>query len=198
MQGSLLSQEDQVRWDKQHADSADAAQPASFLRQVFATDAWRLPRGRALDIACGKGRNSFYLAELGFEVAAMDISAVALDEARTRAKSRQLRIDWRQSDLEVVQLEEAVFDLVVNFNYLQRSLIPQIMRAVKVGGYVIFETYLIDQREIGQPKNPDYLLGHNELLEQFRDFRVLYYREGKFTEGDEASYRAGILAQRTV
>ena len=198
MQGSLLSQDDQVRWDKQHADSADAAQPASFLRQVFAADTWQLPRGRALDIACGTGRNSLYLAELGFEVAAVDISAVAMDEGRKRAESKQLRIDWRQSDLEVVQLEEAAFELVVNFNYLQRSLIPQIERAVKVGGYVIFETYLIDQKEIGHPKNPDYLLGHNELLEQFRDFRVLYYREGKFTDGDEASYRAGILAQRTV
>jgi SAM-dependent methyltransferase len=151
-----------------------------------------------LDIACGTGRNSLYLAELGFEVAAVDISAVAMDEGRKRAESKQLRIDWRQSDLEVVQLEEAAFELVVNFNYLQRSLIPQIERAVKVGGYVIFETYLIDQKEIGHPKNPDYLLGHNELLEQFRDFRVLYYREGKFTDGDEASYRAGILAQRTV
>jgi 2-polyprenyl-3-methyl-5-hydroxy-6-metoxy-1,4-benzoquinol methylase len=93
------------------------------LRQVFATHAWQLPRGRALDIACGKGRNSLYLAELGFEVAAMDISTVALDEARTRAQSKQLRIDWRQTDLEVVQLEEAAFELVVNFNYLQRSLI---------------------------------------------------------------------------
>ena len=193
-----MSQDDQARWDKQHADSADGAPPASFLRQVFATNAWRLPRGRALDIACGKGRNSLYLAELGFEVAAMDISTVALDEARTRAQSKQLRIDWRQTDLEVVQLEEAAFELVVNFNYLQRSLIPQIERAVKVGGYVIFETYLIDQKEIGHPKNPDYLLGHSELLEQFRDFRVLYYREGKFTEGDDASYRAGILAQRTT
>ena len=193
-----MSQDDQARWDKQHADSSSAAQPASFLRQVFATHAWQLPRGRALDIACGTGRNSLYLAELGFEVAAVDISAVAMDEGRKRAESKQLRIDWRQSDLEVVQLAEAVFDLVVNFNYLQRSLIPQIMGAVKVGGYVIFETYLIDQREIGQPKNPDYLLGHNELLEHFRDFRVLYYREGKFTEVAEAYYRAGILAQRIV
>lgn len=198
MQGSPLSQEDQVRWDKQHADSADAAPPASFLRQVFATDAWRLPRGRALDIACGKGRNSLYLVELGFEVAAMDISAVALDEGRKRAEAKQLRIDWRQTDLEAVQLEESVFDLVVNFNYLQRSLIPQIKRAIKTGGHVIFETYLIDQKEIGHPKNPAYLLGHNELLEHFRDFRVLYYCEGKFTEVAEAYYRAGILAQRIV
>ena len=193
-----MSRYDQVKWDKQHADSAGAEQPASFLRQVFATDAWQLPRGRALDIACGKARNSLYLAELGFEVAAMDISAVALDEGRKRAELKQRRIDWRQTDLEAVQLDEAAFDLVVNFNYLQRSLIPQIKRAVKVGGYVIYETYLIDQQELGHPKNPDYLLRHNELLEHFRDFRVLYYREGKFTEVDEASYRAGILAQRIV
>ena len=128
----------------------------------------------------------------------MDISAVALDEARKRAGSKQLRIDWRQTDLDVVQLEKAAFDLIVNFNYLQRSLIRQIKRAVRIGGYVIYETYLIDQREIGHPKNPDYLMRHNELLEHFRDFRVLYYREGKFTEVDEASHRAAILAQRTV
>lgn len=190
-----MSQDDQARWDKQHAESAGAARPASFLRQVFETDAWQLPRGRALDIACGKGRNSLYLAELGFEVVAMDISAVALDEGRQRAELKQLRIDWRQTDLEDVQLDEAAFDLIVNFNYLQRTLNRQIKRAIKTGGHVIFETYLIDQKELGHPTNPNYLLRHNELLEQFRDFRVLYYREGKFSEGGEASYRTGILAR---
>jgi hypothetical protein len=85
---------------------------------------------------------------------------------------------------------------VINFNYLQRSLWPQIKNAVRVGGVVVYETYLIDQREIGHPKNPANLLGHNELLEAFRDFRVLYYREGKFSEGGDAAYRAGILAQK--
>jgi 2-polyprenyl-3-methyl-5-hydroxy-6-metoxy-1,4-benzoquinol methylase len=191
-----MASEDQARWDKQHAEARGADTPASFLRQVFETDVWQLPRGRALDIACGQGRNSLYLAERGFEVVAMDISAVALDEARKRAELKQLRIDWRQTDLDTVQLGEAVYDVVANFNYLQRSLIPQIKRAVKHGGYVIFETYLIDQKEHGHPKNPDYLLRHNELLEHFREFRILCYREGRFSEGGEASYRAGILAQR--
>ena len=191
-----MSQDDQARWDKQHAETRGADTPTSFLRQVFEADAWQLPRGRALDIACGKGRNSLYLAELGFEVVAMDISAAALDEGRKRAELKQLRIDWRQADLERAQLDESAFEVIVNFNYLQRSLIPQIKRAIKTGGHVIFETYLIDQKELGHPKNPDYLLRHNELLEQFRDFRVLYYREGKFSEGGEASYRAGILARR--
>ena len=193
-----MASDDQARWNKQHAEARGADTPASFLRQVFAADAWQLPRGRALDIACGKGRNSLYLAELGCEVVAMDISAVALDEGRKRAQWKQLRIDWRQTDLEEARLGEAVYDVVVNFNYLQRTLIAQIKRAVKVGGYVIYETYLIDQKEIGHPKHPDYLLRHNELLEYFHDFRVLYYREGKCSEGGAASYRAGILAQRVV
>jgi 2-polyprenyl-3-methyl-5-hydroxy-6-metoxy-1,4-benzoquinol methylase len=193
-----LGSDDQARWDKQHAEARGADTPASFLRQVFETDVWQLPRGRALDIACGRGRNSLYLAERGFEVVAMDISAVALDEARKRAELKQLRIDWRQTDLDTVQLGETVYDVVANFNYLQRSLIPQIKRAIKSGGHVVFETYLIDQKELGHPTNPDYLLHHNELLEHFRDFRILYYREGKFSEGDETSYRAGILAQRVA
>ena len=126
----------------------------------------------------------------------MDISSVALAKGQTRAAAKQLSIDWRQVDLESVQFDEAEFDLIINFNYLQRSLIAQIKRAVRRGGHVILETYLIDQIAMGHPKNPDYLLRHNELLEHFRDFRVLYYREGQFSEGDEASYRAGILAQR--
>jgi tellurite methyltransferase len=191
-----MSRDDEVRWDTQHAQSHAREQPASFLRQMIEADAWPLPRGRALDVACGKGRNALYLAELGFEVVAMDISAVALDEGRKRAELKQLRIDWRQTDLEGVRLDEAAFDLIVNFNYLQRALMGQIKRALKIGGFVIFETYLIDQKESGHPKNPDYLLGHNELLENFSDLRILYYREGKFADADAASYRAGIVAQR--
>ena len=192
----ILGLDDQARWDKQHAEARGPDTPASFLRQVFEGDVWQLPRGRALDIACGPGRNSLYLAERGLEVVAMDISAVALNEGRKRAELKQLRIDWRQTGLEAVRLDEAAYDLIVNFNYLQRSLIPQIKRAVKHGGYIIFETYLIDQMAIGHPKNPDYLLRHNELLEHFREFRILGYREGKFKDDGEASYRAGIFAQR--
>ena len=191
-----MSRDDEIKWDQQHAQSHVAEQPASFLRHMIEADAWPLPRGRALDVACGKGRNALYLAELGFDVVAMDISSVALAEGRKRAESKQLRVDWRQTDLENVRLDPAAFDLAVNFNYLQRSLIAQLKASVKIGGHVICETYLIDQKEIGHPKNPAYLLGQNELLESFSDFRVLYYREGKFADADTASYRAGILAQR--
>ncbi len=191
-----MPRDDEIRWDKQHAQSQVAGPPASLLLQIFEAQAWPMPRGRALDVACGTGGNALYLAELGFDVVAMDISGVALAAGRRRAEARQLTIDWQQIDLEQVQLDAAAYQLVVSFNYLQRSLLPQIKRAVTIGGHVICETYLIDQKEIGHPKNPDYLLAHNELLECFAGLRILFYREGKFADADIASYRAGIVAQR--
>jgi len=86
--------------------------------------------------------------------------------------------------------------MVLNFNFLLRSLIPKIKKSLKLGGHVVFETFLIEQQDIGHPKNPAYLLGHNELLELFRDFRILYYREGKFVEGEDVSYRAALFGQK--
>ena len=187
---------DQVRWDRQHAAGHGSNHASGFLKEILLSDSWPIPRGRALDIATGKGRNAIFLAEHGFDVVAIDVSPVALDEARQRAAGKSLSISWQQADLERIELPEATYDLVVDFNYLQRSLIPQIKAALKPGGHVIFETYLTGQEILGHPKNPAYLLRHNELLELFRDFRVLCYREGKFSAGEETAFRAGILAEK--
>jgi SAM-dependent methyltransferase len=190
--------DDQIRWDRQHADSQAADQPSRFLRKIIESGAWEIPRGRAVDIACGKGRNALFLADQGFDVVAIDVSPVALEEGRRRAFERSLSITFQHADLEQVRLPAESFDLVINFNYLQRSLVPQLSAAMKNGGYVIFETYSIDQQAAGHPKNPEYLLARNELLDYFRDFHVLYYREGKFRDGAEMSFRAGILAQKAA
>jgi tellurite methyltransferase len=191
-----MTADDEIRWDRQHAEGHGAQAPSSFLRKIIGGDHWTIPPGRALDVACGKGRNALFLAERGFDVVAIDISPVALAESRRRAAERSLAISWEQADLEQIPLAENSFDLVIDFNYLQRSLIPRLKAALKSGGHVIFETYLIDQQAIGHPKNPEYLLLHNELLSHFRDFRVLLYREGKVADTPETSFRAGILAQK--
>lgn len=190
-----MSLDDQVRWDRQHAETHGAEWPSAFLRQILESDSWQFATGRVLDIAAGKGRNALYLVERGFEVVAVDISKVALDTARLHAQQKHLHVDFRQLDLEE-GFPEGEYDLILKINYLQRSMIPKIKAALRVGGHVIFETYSIDQQVIGHPKNPNYLLVHNELLDHFRDFRVLYYREGKFSDGGAPSFRAGILAQK--
>jgi 2-polyprenyl-3-methyl-5-hydroxy-6-metoxy-1,4-benzoquinol methylase len=188
--------QDRERWDRQHAAGGSTEQPSRFLRDVFEAAVWQIEPGRALDIATGKGRNAIFLAERGFEVVAVDISPVALAEGRKHAAERGLSISWQQADLEAIELPENCYDLIVNINYLQRTLVPQLKAALKIGGHVIFETYLIDQQMIGHPKNPEYLLRYNELLDLFDGFRVLYYREGRFRENGEDAFRAGLLARK--
>ncbi len=188
-----MSTDDQKRWDEKHGLET----PASFLREILDLPSWRIQPGKALDIAAGKGRNAIFLAQKGFDVEAVDISEVALEEGRTRAGKLGVSVNFRQADLERIELPESNYDIIVNINYLQRSLVPQIKKSLKLGGHVVFDTYLIDQQILGHPRNPAYLLGHNELLELFRDFRVLYYREGKFAEEGKESYRASLFAQKT-
>lgn len=188
--------DDRERWNKRHGAEQEPTGPSDFLRQVFDHSSWRIQPGRALDIATGKGRNALFLAKKGFSVDATDISEVALKEARRQAEQEGLAITFKQADLEDLELPEAAYDVILNFNFLQRSLIPEMKKALKLGGYIVFETYLIDQRVLGHPRNPAYLLGHNELLELFRDFRILNYREGKFAEGGKEAYRAGLFGQK--
>ncbi len=187
---------DQKTWDEKHKLAHEENEPAAFLEEIFNRGSWYLQTGRALDIATGRGRNALYLAARGFAVEAVDISEVGLQEARKRAEEKGLNISFKQVDLESAELSDLAYDLILNFNFLQRDLIPKMKKALRLGGHVIFETHLIDQQFIGHPMNPAYLLGHNELLELFRGFRVLYYREGKFGKPGKESYRAGLLAQK--
>jgi 2-polyprenyl-3-methyl-5-hydroxy-6-metoxy-1,4-benzoquinol methylase len=191
-----MAQEDQKHWDEKHAFGHTESLRSPFLEEIFASGSWDIETGRALDIATGKGRNALFLAERGFKVDATDISAVALEEARKTAQAKGLDINFIEVDLDHADLPEAAYDLIVNFNFLERALIPKIKSALKPGGHIVFETFLIDQKELGHPRNPAYLLGHNELLELFCGFRVLYYREGKTIEGGKEAYRAGLLAQK--
>jgi len=188
--------ENQKRWGEKHAGGHGEESPSAFLEEIFRSKSWVFPPGMALDVATGKGRNAVFLAERGFKVDAMDISSLALAEAGKAAQSKRLDINFIEADLDSAELPENAYDLIVNFNFLDRDLVPKMKTALKTGGHVVFETYLIDQKELGHPRNPAYLLGHNELLELFRDFRVLYYREGKVFQGENESFRASLLGQK--
>ena len=191
-----MSLDDRTRWDRKYAAGYTTQEASNFLTEIFKTNSWPLPKGRALDIATGQGRHAIFLAQRGFAVVGIDISPVALETARRAAKEKSLAIDWQEADLEEIELPAVHYDLVLNVNYLQRSLVSQIKKTLKPGGWIIFETYLIDQPTFGFQGNPDYLLGHNELLDFFRDFRVLYYREGQFRQSGENAFLAGLLAQK--
>jgi SAM-dependent methyltransferase len=164
--------------------------PAPFLVENIGL----LPKGRALDVAIGAGRNAIYLANKGFEVEGIDISPEAVDKAIEAARKVGVTIRAQVADLESnYYIEKDTYDVIICFNYLQRSLIPQIKDRLRKGGMVVYETFIVDQAQFGKPKNPEYLLKHNELLNLFRDFRCLRYREG-IIEGRKAI--ASIIAEK--
>ncbi len=138
-----------------------------------------LPKGRALDVAMGAGQNAIFLAKMGFDVEGVDISPEAVNTALSSARNAGVTIRVQVADLEGnYHVEKGVYDVIICFNYLQRSLIPQIKDGLRKGGIVVYETFIVDQTQFGKPRNTEYLLKHNELLNMFRNFRCLYYREG--------------------
>ena len=97
-----------------------------------------------------------------------------------------------------VSIEKKKYDLVVNFYFLSRSLLPRMKKGLKKGGKVIFETYTLEQKTLGTegPKQAKYFLKPNELLRLFKDFRILFYREGIFREGGRRKAVASLIAER--
>ncbi len=128
--------------------------------------------GYALDIACGQGRNTHFLAEKGFEVDAVDLSDYALSCVRDEKNIHKI-----EADLDEYNLEKNKYDLVVNMNYLNRRFFHQIKEALKPNGVVIFETFIIAHGDFDNPQNPEYLLRKNELLHAFIGLNIIYYEE---------------------
>ena len=150
----LMPRDDQERWDRQYAVAPGPDGPSSFLAEIFQPKRGPYRRvERSISRAARDGTHCSSRPEV-LTLLLWIFRSVALAEARRRALARSLAVSWQQADLEQIHLPQAKYDLIINFNYLQRSLIPQIHSALTVGGHVIFETYLIDQKEIGHPKNP--------------------------------------------
>ncbi len=153
-----------------------------------------LPKGKVLDVAMGGGRNSVYLAAKGFQVEGVDNSKEAVDNANKLAREKQVSITAHLVDLERdFFIKEATYDVIICFNFLQRSLIQYIKKGIRTNGIIVYETYIVDQAQFDRPSNPDYLLKHNELLDFFRDFRCLRYHEGIM---EERRAVAGIITKK--
>jgi SAM-dependent methyltransferase len=148
-----------------------------------------VPPGRALDLACGHGRNALYLAALGWRVTAVDRAAPAIHRLRERAAG--LPIDARVADLErgEFSVEANTYDLVCDFFYLQRDLFPAIREGLRTGGIFAGAIHL---RQAGH--NPAFALDPGELRRQFADWKILFYSESPDPAHSRRSAR--ILARK--
>jgi len=142
-----------------------------------------LPSGKAIDIAMGKGRNALYLAERGFDVEGVDIDEAAVGICKEKAEKKGVKMKSVVADLTSYQIFEENYNVILCFHYLQRDLIPMMKAGLKKGGIILYETFLIDQHiQWGTPRHREYCFMRNELLDFFKDFRILYYKEGFVTK----------------
>jgi tellurite methyltransferase len=180
---------DKERWDKKYGTEAYifGKEPVPFLKQ----NVHLLPKGKALDIAIGEGRNGVFLATQGFEVVGLDISEKGLAKAHQLAKQNGVSIETRVVDLENHQLEKNAYDVILLMYYMQRDLWPQINDALKPGGMAIIETYNADHLK-HQKFNPKWLLKTNELIEAFKNMKIIRYQA---YEDDDQAY-SSIIVQK--
>jgi SAM-dependent methyltransferase len=133
---------------------------------------------KVLDLACGTGRHSLAAAMLGGEVTAVDHDPDVLGVGREAAKSLGLSVSWVEWDLSNGLPPVGTFDVLLMFNYLDRSRVPELIEHLRPGGHLIMETFLEDQRAFDWgPTNPDHLLKRGELPLLIAPLEVIYGRE---------------------
>jgi tellurite methyltransferase len=134
--------------------------------------------GLALDLACGYGRNTLYLARQGLAAIGVDRSMEALKAGRKAAARSNLKASFVQADLTRFVLPINAFSVMICFKYRNRNLYPSIRAALRPGGLLVYETYTSLHQNYGhKPLNPAHLLEANELLQAFGDWEIIFYRE---------------------
>jgi tellurite methyltransferase len=180
-----VSTAERDKWDARYRDGAyrERTHPTALLA------AWlpRLPRGRALDVACGAGRNALYLAQHGFTVTALDVSSVALDRGRRAADERGVTVEWLLADLDddpARVLPDGPFDLVVWVRYVHRTLMPHLVARLGPGGALVCEQHLVTDEPTAGPTSPEFRLAPGELAGAAQGLRVVHAYEGPVTDPD--------------
>lgn len=155
-----MAQEDKERWDEKHQKNTMPQEPVQLIK-----DYAHLSIGKqALDLACGNGRHSRYLVSVGFEVDALDISSVAINQLQDTA-----HVVAKEVDFDSYTLEKDKYDLIVCTYFLERKLFPQIVNALRPNGIILMETFLHDTDNERVPSNPAFRLNTGELESFFED-----------------------------
>jgi SAM-dependent methyltransferase len=187
-------------WDALYAqdDYAYGTEPNGFLESTVTM----LQQGPTLCLAAGEGRNAVYLAALGFDVLAVDASAVGLAKAERLARERGVQIRTEQADLAEFDLGTACYENIVSIfchvaSPLRRRVHAGVVRALRPGGMFLLEVFRPEQLEFssGGPKQLDLLVTREQAqaelagLEMVRVGRVIR----KLSEGTCHNGQAAVL-----
>lgn len=189
-----MTEADRVRWNQRYQDrearNSFTFEPSAWLLELAeqqSANQLRPPHAdaRALDLACGSGRNSVWLAERRWAIDAWDVSDVGLAilarelDARA-ARGRPLEVYPQHIDLDDAPLPAGVYDLVLNMMFLHRPLSPSIAASLRPGGLLVFQTIVaVASSTLPAQVNAAHVLQSDELRKTFESLglETLYYDE---------------------
>jgi cyclopropane fatty-acyl-phospholipid synthase-like methyltransferase len=172
----------QTAWDKLYAQREGKDHKFNkFLAEVVKD---RAP-GKALDIGMGQGRNSLFLAALGWDVTGFDISEIGVKQAQAEAQKRNLKINATVGDVDKFDYGKERYDLIVGMymhEYLNRNA-AKVAAALKPGGLLVVEGIHSDIRKANLEGVKNYGYKNNELPAIFKGLRLRHY-EDLMTQSD--------------
>lgn len=175
------------KWNRIYGNATFPAAPAWLLQQ----HAELLPSsGLALDIACGTGANSLFLARRGLTVSSWDISAVAIERLNAAASAEQLPVEPAVRDIQPDDFPVARFNLVINFHYLDRGIIPAMKASLAPAGILVFQTFVADKVANVGPANPAFLMNPGEPESLMEGLEIMVAGSGRDIQ-DEQHPQAG-------
>lgn len=189
-----MSEQDRIKWNQRYAGNTyRKGNPVSLLEDWLP----RLPAGKALDVACGAGRNAIRLAQAGFEVDAIDISAEGLELGRQKAASLGLEISWIEHDLDLPYPFDTDYQVILILWYVDLELVARLAGCLAPGGYLLCEEHLQTDAEVVGPGNRNFRVAPGALRGAVADLEVLLDRESiRENEMGEAMASARIVARR--
>jgi tellurite methyltransferase len=182
-------------WDERYRSGEQAAEdlnaaPAPLLVEA----ANKLTPGKALDLACGTGRNALWLAQQAWSVTAVDGSPAAIEKLRTRASECGVTVNARVADLEKHEypIQPSSWNLVAICYYLQRDLFQPAKQGVVPGGILISIVHITETGE----EPTAHRLRPGELESYFQGWEILHRREGRPNDAPHQRSVAEIVARR--
>ncbi len=151
------------------------------------------PASSILDLACGSGRHTRYLANLGHHVTALDIDLSGVTDLTNDDMIELVEHDLENSPW---PFSGRHFHGIVVTNYHHRPLYPNLAAALAHQGTLIYATFASGNEQFGRPGNPDFLLKPGELINSFAtDLRIVAYDHGR-VEAPRPAIRQRLCAIR--
>ena len=184
-------------WEERYrAERRSAGDTEATPTPLLVETARHLAPGKALDLACGTGRNALWLAEHGWCVTAVDGASAAIEILRSRAAEREITVDARIADLEKgeYQIERSAWDLIVICYYLQRDLFQPAKEGLLPSGILLAIVHITEPGE----EPTEHRLRPGELVKYFQGWEILHRHEGQPNDAAHRRPVAEIVARRPI